>query len=90
MTLGQCLEEIRKSFLGGSTELMSKVGMGLIREIKVSHFPNGDFPRHGWFLLLEPVGPVRVSNGQVSVNLCLDSVARSSTTTPLSLYTKNY
>lgn len=88
MTLGQCLEEIRKVFLGGSSELMSKVGMGLVREIKLNHYPDGDFPRKGWFLLMEQGSPVRVSNGQVSVDLCLDR-ANHTTSSLYSVYNKN-
>ncbi len=57
MTLGECLEEIRKVYLGGSLPKMNKVGLHLVHKLRHHYFSQGTYPRHGWLLSLEDDRP---------------------------------
>lgn len=72
MTLGQCLEEIKRLYLNGSNELMTSIGFKVVREIKHNYFKGQEYPRKGWLLSLEPSGPYLVHK-QARVCVPLDS-----------------
>jgi len=53
MTLGQCFDEIRKIFFKGDVEVMAKMGIDVMREIKSDYFYDRPYPQKGWFLYFE-------------------------------------
>lgn len=53
MTLAQCLDEVRVSFLGGDTQRMSKVAKTLIADLKMKYYVNKEYPRQGWFISID-------------------------------------
>ena len=72
MTLAECLNEIKNVYLHGSREAITKIGMGLLKEIKLKYFPDEPYPKDGWLLMIDPDGPptiVHPEGVRMKVNL---------------------
>ncbi|MBP9673534.1 MAG: hypothetical protein KBD63_00405 [Bacteriovoracaceae bacterium] len=70
MTIGDCLEEIRKIYLNGCSKRMTRVGINLIRELKYSLFLGSEYPKKGWLLSMDVKAPVLIHKQvKIIVNL---------------------
>lgn len=68
MTLGQCLDEIRKIFLNGDVEAMAKLGVVLLKKLKHEYYLTSTYPRSGWFIFINEGVPY-LANSEVQVEI---------------------
>ena len=70
MTLGECLNLIRRVYLNGSRDAMTQVGINVVREIKLHHFPHTPYPREGWIMYTKENRPFLYHSGvKIAVDL---------------------
>ncbi len=74
MTLGQCLDEIRKLYLNGEIQAMGTLGMRIIHALKTDFFLDEELPRSGWFLFFSQDGELYIVNKAVRVRVFPDEL----------------
>ncbi len=83
MTLGQCLEEIKKIYLNGDVEAMTKLGIGLIHELKNRYFPS-PYPKSGWLVYCLEEFPCLIhKNMKIVVRISFDENQEVLSATPI-------
>ncbi|MFN8370196.1 MAG: hypothetical protein U0T83_06180 [Bacteriovoracaceae bacterium] len=74
MTLGQCLDEIRKLYLNGEISAMGTLGMRIIQTLKTDFFLDEELPRNGWFLFFSQDGQLYIVNKNVRLRVFPEEV----------------
>jgi len=57
MTIGECLDQIRKIYFEGDVDKVTPYGPYILKKLKKEFYPHKSYPRDGWLLNFSEKGP---------------------------------